>query len=480
MAEELFTVRLMVDRSCNRVVFAESDGRFVDILMSFLTYPLATILRLTGNQVPFGSMNKLYESVASVDSRCLCSEACRSMLLDPIYLAAEECSRLPINIDEKHDLCCYICSDPDCDAEYLSFYANAQCSCGSSMAKKVRFSQSRGSTVKSEAGVFVVSSLGFMISDDLVVSQHSLVEICSLFARLGIEQGRNLEAMDVNLTADVITELLKRILVSDSPLTDVFLGEPKEKGKLMPLKNHSTHQIQARTSRTKPFSVKLMLNENGKKLVFAEADDEFVNLLVSYLTYPMGLVEKKLEGRSGIRCFDNLYRSIIESLASADCFKGVDLMNLLLNPELPRHLILEKNLLGFSLQRKEKFYICRTYDCDSDQVSTIGNAKCKGCKQISNRRLWAVNGSDGFMAQGRYMVRDDLVVKPLSSVMIVRDFLRQAHGGVQVMSVEIGQEEFAINVARSFQALALLRASVTSTQVLTDALMVGDNEIKSL
>ncbi|ONK71750.1 uncharacterized protein A4U43_C04F11980 [Asparagus officinalis] len=41
-------VKLMVDKEKNRVAFAESHHKFVDILFSFLTVPVATIIRISG------------------------------------------------------------------------------------------------------------------------------------------------------------------------------------------------------------------------------------------------------------------------------------------------------------------------------------------------------------------------------------------------------------------------------------------------
>ena len=61
--------RYWVDNERKRVVMAEASGHFVDVLFSFLTLPLGTIIRL-GNQfqlpVQIGSINNLYESVQNL------------------------------------------------------------------------------------------------------------------------------------------------------------------------------------------------------------------------------------------------------------------------------------------------------------------------------------------------------------------------------------------------------------------------------
>ncbi|KAF8394966.1 hypothetical protein HHK36_018905 [Tetracentron sinense] len=42
--------KVLVDKEKNRVVFAESDKNFVNVLFRFLTMPIGTIIRLTRSQ----------------------------------------------------------------------------------------------------------------------------------------------------------------------------------------------------------------------------------------------------------------------------------------------------------------------------------------------------------------------------------------------------------------------------------------------
>ena len=59
-------LKLVVDRNKKKVVFAEANSDFVDILFSFLTLPMGTIVRLLANhsdpssrKANIGSFNNL-------------------------------------------------------------------------------------------------------------------------------------------------------------------------------------------------------------------------------------------------------------------------------------------------------------------------------------------------------------------------------------------------------------------------------------
>ncbi|KAF8702292.1 hypothetical protein HU200_033061 [Digitaria exilis] len=70
--EELtIDVKLFVDREKKKVLFAESDKEFVDVLFSFLTMPLGTIVRLLDKQSQMGCLDELYKSVEDLScTRC--------------------------------------------------------------------------------------------------------------------------------------------------------------------------------------------------------------------------------------------------------------------------------------------------------------------------------------------------------------------------------------------------------------------------
>ncbi|WCJ20374.1 hypothetical protein M5689_002610 [Euphorbia peplus] len=98
----LIKVKAMVDKGKNKVVFAESDEDFADVLFSFLTIPMGTIVSLTEkppNKV-IGCMNNLYSSVKDLDVKYFRTEECKQMLLHPRNGVPTQCRRLKISIDD--------------------------------------------------------------------------------------------------------------------------------------------------------------------------------------------------------------------------------------------------------------------------------------------------------------------------------------------------------------------------------------------
>ncbi|PQQ06510.1 uncharacterized protein Pyn_06528 [Prunus yedoensis var. nudiflora] len=81
--KNIMNLKAMVDKGSNKIIFVESDKDFIDVLLSFLTIPMGTIVRRASkHSVPLaiGCMNYLYTSIDVQDFQ---TKACREMLLCP-------------------------------------------------------------------------------------------------------------------------------------------------------------------------------------------------------------------------------------------------------------------------------------------------------------------------------------------------------------------------------------------------------------
>nr|GME05871.1 uncharacterized protein LOC109182300 [Ipomoea batatas] len=63
--EPKVSLKLLIDEKTNRLVGAEAHKDLVDILFSFLTLPMATVIRVT-KSVTIGCMNNLYHSIQNI------------------------------------------------------------------------------------------------------------------------------------------------------------------------------------------------------------------------------------------------------------------------------------------------------------------------------------------------------------------------------------------------------------------------------
>lgn len=59
-------------------------------------------------------------------------------------------------------------------------------------------------------------------------------------------------------------------------------------------------------------TIQLVIRKSDEKILFAHGEQDFVDLLLSFLAYPLGGVVGKLKGNSSIRSIDGLYKRIIE------------------------------------------------------------------------------------------------------------------------------------------------------------------------
>jgi len=76
-------VKFLVCKSNNKVVYTETGSGFVDLLFSFLTFSLGSVLKLLGNYSSIGCVGNLYKSVENLSGDCMKSDECKSMLLAP-------------------------------------------------------------------------------------------------------------------------------------------------------------------------------------------------------------------------------------------------------------------------------------------------------------------------------------------------------------------------------------------------------------
>ncbi|CAN1131047.1 hypothetical protein LINPERHAP2_LOCUS6171 [Linum perenne] len=235
------------------------------------------------------------------------------------------------------------------------------------------------------------------------------------------------------------------------------------------------------TSKVK-VTLKLLIDKNTKKVLFAEAGKEFVDFLFTLLSFPLGTVIKLLSKTQMVGCLGNLYQSI-EDLSDTFIQPSTN-KDSVLNPKAP----LCSNgsnttflLSGGDIAPIGKFYMCGSYHryvADNPQQATCPQCRGKMNHEIpfvdttgtaavaagggSNNGGGNQNNEGGGFVKGvvTYMVMDDLEVKPMStisSITLLNKFNIQQVGALEEKVVELGMDE----------GLNLLKASLQSKTVLT-------------
>lgn len=199
-------VKLMVDKEKERVVFAESNHEFVDILFSFLTMPLGTVVRILRKNSPssppsLGSLVNIYDSVARLGSQYLQSQACKNMLLRPQSPAEAWCESLVVNIGDTERMSFYICQSCNLDVKCYSSLQGARCCCGKLMTTDAT---SLETYIKPEG--FVRRGFTYIITDNLNVSRFAAMAV--LMSQLRIEDSSGLEETVLDLGPEEVSPIL--------------------------------------------------------------------------------------------------------------------------------------------------------------------------------------------------------------------------------------------------------------------------------
>lgn len=159
-------IKLVIDKKMNKVVFVECENDFVDVLFSFLTMPIGTIIKLCKKKSNLGCMDTLYRSVEALDKKCFQSKACKKMLLEPKSASEFICQNLAVNVDGAAPKAYYLCPNWICCTQgygLASMFKDVKCLCGRRMTQRTDFVEDAGE------GVFVKGCDKFMVSDDLTV-----------------------------------------------------------------------------------------------------------------------------------------------------------------------------------------------------------------------------------------------------------------------------------------------------------------------
>ncbi|MED6223775.1 hypothetical protein PIB30_077365 [Stylosanthes scabra] len=181
-------------------------------------------------------------------------------------------------------------------------------------------------------------------------------------------------------------------------------------------------------------SMKLLIDIKGKKVLFAEASKEVVDFLLNLLQLPLGAVVKLLTEKSMVGCIGNLYKSV------------EDLGDTFLQPDLSRDVLLNP-----------------TFPSSSTAVSSL--LLTSSSTPAKGRVPLPVSSGSGFVQEVvTYMVMDDLVIQPMStisSITLLNKFNVKEVGALQEKVVHLGMNE----------GLRLLKASLQSKMALTSVFL---------
>ncbi|VVB12884.1 unnamed protein product [Arabis nemorensis] len=176
------------------------------------------------------------------------------------------------------------------------------------------------------------------------------------------------------------------------------------------------------------FTLRLIVDEEKKKVVLAEACRDFVDVLFSLLTLPMGTIIRllKIHRKSEIGCFTNLYKSVVDM--SIDDFETETCKQMLLYPRSVREVQCNRLKVNINPTQDIKCFQCSRY-CSFFSNFSTSRCRCGALTskeiQLENEELLAgqTDDANGVFVNGRcsFIITDDLKV----AVIITDDFKMQ-------------------------------------------------------
>ncbi|XP_031266141.1 uncharacterized protein LOC116124561 [Pistacia vera] len=450
------SLKALVDKENNRVIFAESDVDFTDVLFSFLTMPMGTIIRLISNHnqpptVEVGCMKNLYESIKNLDMQYFRTEACKTMLLCPRNAAAPQNKRLKLQIDDGELPRYFLCTtDGNLSGhKLLSLYPNAVCECGRLMNRTIELSEKAEQKLVFDArdrGVFVKGLTQFIISDELQVKPSSILT------------------------------LLKCSMVSKKPLTETLLkrnSAPKFSIEDFDQNIYVESTVEEPESNVVgKIHVKLIISKSKKMVCCAEASEKFVDLVSSFLTVPLGYIIKEMQNSISKGSLTNLYNSVQE-LDVDKYLKSNEHKEMLISPKLAPDFSYENHPLGIK-EGLHPTYSIRGYNgynygmkltSDGEIPSAFPSTSDGQVLIVKDPKSHFKEATRGGFVAGPAMftVTDNLIITPMSQV--------QSLSLLNKLKVPLSDtEEFVVHVD-SEKALRLLMASFVSKFALTNAFL---------
>ncbi|XP_042424999.1 uncharacterized protein LOC122012495 [Zingiber officinale] len=460
--EQQITLTVFVNKTKNCVAFVESDLDFVDALLSFLTLPVGTVVHLLNKQSSLGCFDKLYQGVDQLDMKYLVTATCKSMLTNPVNSSGLKCQKLRINIDEMGEL--YACIYESCANRKFSYYSSAKCVCGGGMHKAISHDLKQYYVNYEELqGVFVKGDK-FAVTDALSIAS---IEDAMSSDDWGYGDWSNMEERLVKIDRAQVLDILKRSLISDTPLTDVLLQNGEDTApKLSVPPIGKTGAIKVFDKEKKIYRIKLALTRN--KVLYAVSSQDLVDVIFSFLTFPLGTLKKHLGSRFPIGCLNNLYGSAERLASSGYVVAGCE--ERLLNPKLAPYFNCKDQVIGVEEEQQDVYYACSSC-CKLSATSYVCIEHLKG-GEAQQQELIDCKGHPGqsessygsYCKELMYMISDELVVTPLSltgAVLLRKEFCEP----VKMAELGIGEAE----------ALDLLSVALSSKTALTDAFFARAN-----
>jgi len=179
-------------------------------------------------------------------------------------------------------------------------------------------------------------------------------------------------------------------------------------------------------------TLSLVIRKSDEKILYAQVEQDFADILLSFLTFPLGSIVRVLGENSSLGSIDTLYRSVV-NLDENKYFVSKEAKNRLVDPSVAMQFNSSKFILA-RLKDDSRYYFYYQYEnckpsISNDRCFISNEFKNDGKKDREVKLVYtdSATGSHNGFVEGpvMYVVTDDLILapsSPISSLYLINRF----------------------------------------------------------
>ncbi|XP_062233256.1 uncharacterized protein LOC133930596 [Phragmites australis] len=232
-AAAALSMKLLIDRKAQRVLFAEASKEVVDFLFSLLALPVATAVELIGEEGMVGCVGNLYASVDKLDSTYVLAGAAKDAFLRPTVVSPattinSSLQRLPEPSSgqpktfyrcNKSGRRCYKSVDCSC-YNYVTDASGTYCMCCFYLMETVMWyvppgygcSGNKAENASTGGAEGFVQGIVYTVMDNLTVRPISATSIITLLSTFAVRDVSDLEERTVQLGYNEVSHWIFHLL----------------------------------------------------------------------------------------------------------------------------------------------------------------------------------------------------------------------------------------------------------------------------
>ncbi|CAH1430564.1 unnamed protein product [Lactuca virosa] len=234
MASENMTLKLLVNKATQKVLYAEATKEFVDFLFHLFSLPVGTLIQLVGSKQMTGCLGKLKESLESFNQIYFQPGVNKDNMFNSsttfngnMFLLDDVSAKdKPATSTTKHYSCSFLYKPSKTNTcGYYTENPSTLCpSCLRGMSYPLTLIETpvlKEPDVKLKRG-FVKEVVTYMVMDDLVVKPLSTFSSIAFINSCGVNDMTQLEERTLHIGEEEALKLLKASLSTNSVLTSLL------------------------------------------------------------------------------------------------------------------------------------------------------------------------------------------------------------------------------------------------------------------